>query len=172
MDRWPNSVLQFEDFSNEHALALLERYRNFHLVFNDDIQGTAATALAGLYGAMRRLVRRCCRCCWSCCCCPALQSVLCQGSAASAAEWGRPAPLLPTRPARARRLLQGKPASELAKQRVVCVGAGSAGMGVVRMIAAGGRLGGPGARPPPPPALQRRPAASPRASCKRDAFCT
>jgi hypothetical protein len=58
MDRWPRAVLQFEDFSNEHALVLLERYRQHHLVFNDDIQGTAATALAGLYGAMRRMVRR------------------------------------------------------------------------------------------------------------------
>lgn len=49
-------------------------------------QGTAATALAGLVGAMRVL---------------------------------------------------GKPARALCEQRVLCVGAGSAGMGVVRMIAAG-----------------------------------
>lgn len=55
-------------------------------MFNDDIQGTAATAVAGLYGAMRVL---------------------------------------------------GKPQEAIAQQRVVCVGAGSAGMGVVRMIAAG-----------------------------------
>jgi malate dehydrogenase (decarboxylating) len=51
-----------------------------------DLQGTAATAVAGLYGAMRVL---------------------------------------------------GKPPEAIAEQRVVCVGAGSAGMGVVRMIAAG-----------------------------------
>jgi malic enzyme len=38
MARWPNAVLQFEDFSMEHALLLLERYRRHHLVFNDDIQ--------------------------------------------------------------------------------------------------------------------------------------
>ncbi len=77
MDRWPNAVLQFEDFSNEHALVLLERYRQHHLVFNDDIQGTAATALAGLYGAMRRMVgprllglgQACCSCASRCCCC-------------------------------------------------------------------------------------------------------
>lgn len=50
-------------------------------------QGTAATALAGLYGAMR---------------------------------------------------VMGLPPSALGRQRVLCVGAGSAGMGVVRMIAAGG----------------------------------
>jgi hypothetical protein len=30
MDRWPNAVLQFEDFSNDHALPLLERYRQHH----------------------------------------------------------------------------------------------------------------------------------------------
>ncbi|KAI8470594.1 MAG: NAD malic enzyme [Monoraphidium minutum] len=81
--RWPNSVLQFEDFNIVHALPLLRRYRNHHLVFNDDIQGTAATAVAGLYGALRAL---------------------------------------------------GLPHSALREQRVVCLGAGSAGMGVVQMI--------------------------------------
>ena len=59
MSRWPNAVLQFEDFSIQHALVLLERYRQHHLVFNDDIQGTAATALAGLYGALAVLVNEC-----------------------------------------------------------------------------------------------------------------
>ena len=38
MGRWPNAVLQFEDFQMQHALTLLERYREHHLVFNDDIQ--------------------------------------------------------------------------------------------------------------------------------------
>ncbi len=55
MSRWPNAVLQFEDFSTEHAMLLLERYRNHYMVFNDDIQGTAASALAGMYGALRVL---------------------------------------------------------------------------------------------------------------------
>ncbi|KIZ05113.1 hypothetical protein MNEG_2849 [Monoraphidium neglectum] len=82
--RWPEAVLQFEDFSIEHALPLLKRYRDHHLVFNDDIQGTASTAVAGLYGALRAL---------------------------------------------------GREPPHLAAQRVVCVGAGSAGMGVVGMIA-------------------------------------
>ncbi|GIL86672.1 hypothetical protein Vretifemale_14929 [Volvox reticuliferus] len=85
MSRWPRAVLQFEDFSSQHAASLLERYRHHHCVFNDDIQGTAATALAGLYGALR---------------------------------------------------VMGKPYSELAEQRVVVVGAGSAGMGVVQLVAA------------------------------------
>lgn len=38
MARWPNAVLQFEDFQMAHALTLLQRYRDHHLVFNDDIQ--------------------------------------------------------------------------------------------------------------------------------------
>ncbi|GFR43314.1 hypothetical protein Agub_g4381 [Astrephomene gubernaculifera] len=86
MSRWPNAILQFEDFSIDHAVPLLERYRQHHLVFNDDIQGTAATALAGLYGALR---------------------------------------------------VMNMPPSALTEQRIVCVGAGSAGMGVAKMIAAG-----------------------------------
>ena len=38
MTRWPNAILQFEDFNMAHAQPLLERYRDHHLVFNDDIQ--------------------------------------------------------------------------------------------------------------------------------------
>jgi malate dehydrogenase (decarboxylating) len=44
--------LQFEDFSTGHALTLLERYRYDMPTFNDDIQGTAAVVLAGVYGAL------------------------------------------------------------------------------------------------------------------------
>ena len=36
--RWPAAVIQFEDFSMEHAKPLLERYRYCHTVWNDDIQ--------------------------------------------------------------------------------------------------------------------------------------
>ena len=36
--RYPKAVLQFEDFSIDKALPLLDRYRYDHLVFNDDIQ--------------------------------------------------------------------------------------------------------------------------------------
>jgi malate dehydrogenase (decarboxylating) len=51
--RWPNALLQFEDFSTDHALTLLERYRDGPLAcFNDDIQGTASVVLGGVYGAL------------------------------------------------------------------------------------------------------------------------
>lgn len=86
MGRWPNAVLQFEDFSTVHAASLLERYRYSHCVFNDDIQGTAATAVAGLIGAMA---------------------------------------------------VKGLPPSALVLQKIVMVGAGSAGLGVTKMIAQG-----------------------------------
>lgn len=86
MDRWPKAVLQFEDFSTDKALTLLNRYREHHCVFNDDIQGTACTALAGMYGALQA---------------------------------------------------QGLPNHALPDQRVVVLGAGSAGMGVVELIAYG-----------------------------------
>ena len=38
MGRYPDAVLQFEDFNMEHATPLLDRYRHHHLCFNDDIQ--------------------------------------------------------------------------------------------------------------------------------------
>jgi len=81
--RWPKALIQFEDFETKHAIKLLQRYKNNFLMFNDDIQGTAATVLAGLYGAMK---------------------------------------------------LQGKAYSDLAKEKIVIVGAGSAATGVALTV--------------------------------------
>ncbi|KAJ4785378.1 Malic enzyme [Rhynchospora pubera] len=51
--RWPNVIVQFEDFQTKWAFPLLQRYRNTYRMFNDDVQGTAGVAIAGLLGAVR-----------------------------------------------------------------------------------------------------------------------
>ncbi|KAL7483638.1 hypothetical protein ACHAW6_009283 [Cyclotella cf. meneghiniana] len=51
--RWPNVLIQFEDFSSDKAQKLLNKYRDQVLCFNDDIQGTGATSLAGVLGGLR-----------------------------------------------------------------------------------------------------------------------
>ncbi|KAL0428912.1 UNVERIFIED_CONTAM: NAD-dependent malic enzyme isoform, mitochondrial [Sesamum radiatum] len=51
--RWPKAIVQFEDFQMKWAFETLERYRKRFCMFNDDIQGTAGVALAGLLGTVR-----------------------------------------------------------------------------------------------------------------------
>ncbi|KAK9076416.1 hypothetical protein SSX86_004750 [Deinandra increscens subsp. villosa] len=80
--RWPKAIIQFEDFQFKWAFETLQRYRKKYCMFNDDIQGTAGVALAGLLGVVRA---------------------------------------------------QGQPLSDFVNQKIVVVGAGSAGLGVLNM---------------------------------------
>jgi malate dehydrogenase (oxaloacetate-decarboxylating) len=57
-DELPGALLQWEDFATPHALPILERYRERLLTFNDDIQGTAAVALAALSSGAAATGRR------------------------------------------------------------------------------------------------------------------
>lgn len=54
-ERWPNVVIQFEDFHNSHAYDLLDQYKDKVPCFNDDIQGTASVVVTGMFSAMRAL---------------------------------------------------------------------------------------------------------------------
>ena len=52
-DKYPDSLLQFEDFLTPNAYKLLEIYKEKILCFNDDIQGTAAVSLSGVLASSR-----------------------------------------------------------------------------------------------------------------------
>ncbi|CDH56833.1 malic enzyme [Lichtheimia corymbifera JMRC:FSU:9682] len=83
LTRWPNALIQFEDFKHPHAYNLLNKYRDRITCFNDDIQSTSAITLAGLLASMKA---------------------------------------------------RGLDPAALANERIVCVGAGSAGIGVCEGI--------------------------------------
>jgi malate dehydrogenase (oxaloacetate-decarboxylating)(NADP+) len=57
-ERWPDIVIQFEDFRNENAYDLLARWENRIPCFNDDIQGTASVSVTGLLTSMRILKQK------------------------------------------------------------------------------------------------------------------
>ncbi|KAF9580688.1 Malic enzyme [Lunasporangiospora selenospora] len=81
--RYPNALIQFEDFKYPHAYNLLHKYQDKICCFNDDIQSTSAVALAGVLAALKA---------------------------------------------------RGKPIDSLDEERIICVGAGSAGVGVCEGI--------------------------------------
>lgn len=51
--RWPDTLIQFEDFAQKNAMPILERYKDRYCCFNDDIQGTAAVAVGCLLAACK-----------------------------------------------------------------------------------------------------------------------
>ncbi len=51
--RWPEAMIQFEDFAQPNAMPILRKYRDEFLCFNDDIQGTAAVTVGTLLAACK-----------------------------------------------------------------------------------------------------------------------
>ncbi|MGQ4277135.1 NAD-dependent malic enzyme [Pseudidiomarina sp. E22-M8] len=51
--RWPEAMIQFEDFAQPNAMPILQRYRDDFCCFNDDIQGTAAVTVGTLLAACK-----------------------------------------------------------------------------------------------------------------------
>lgn len=56
--RWPEVMIQFEDFAQPNAMPILNRYRDNICCFNDDIQGTAAVTLGTILAACRTTERK------------------------------------------------------------------------------------------------------------------
>ena len=50
---FPNALLHFEDFGADNARRILLTYRDKHRIFNDDMQGTGAIVMAGLFSALK-----------------------------------------------------------------------------------------------------------------------
>lgn len=56
--RWPDAMIQFEDFAQQNAMPLLNRYRHQVCCFNDDIQGTAVVTVGTLMAACRTVGKK------------------------------------------------------------------------------------------------------------------